>query len=589
MRRILPALFTVIFTCGLVAVFVLPPNMLQDFSHSALATFLFVSNIYFWESTDYFDVAADYRVLLHTWSLAVEEQYYVFWPLLLMWVSKYSRRLLIAAVAALFLVSLVASIAMPDTMVKANFYLIPTRTWELMCGALLALRLVPQWGSVRIRELAAATGMVLLLVPMVVYDSATPFPGATALLPCIGTAVVLHFGQGTRIGRALSLGPVVFVGLISYSLYLWHWPILAFLRITYGTVELPVDAVFVAVTMSFVLATLSWRFVERPFRNRNQISRRGVFSSSGVGFAVGVLACVITIGAAGFPARYPEPLLSTIAGTEDIEENRLPCMGRLPDQGLCRIGTEGEDVSVLFWGDSHAGALISTADVLLQSSGKAGVIASHNACAPLLDVRRRHVNWPSCAKFNSALVEFVESEDAAIDTVILAGRWALNATGERAHGEAGLPVRLVSTTGFTAETQAELFGRGLEVLVARLRRSGIRVVILGGVPEIGWSVPTTVAVRQKMGLPPPTAPTLEDVLERNAEADAELARIANTHGADLIPIAPLLCRPACQVMDGGRPVYLDDDHLTAHGARSVLGAKLVGSVWPPIDLNGPTN
>jgi hypothetical protein len=214
-------------------------------------------------------------------------------------------------------------------------------------------------------------------------------------------------------------------------------------------------------------------------------------------------------------------------------------------------------------------------DRALKSANLGGILAAHVACAPLLGVRRLAPDWRSCTRFTDAVLQMLEAEEPAIETVIIAARWALNTTGERMPGEGGSNVALVAAQSGEAPGNAILVERGLSSLLDRLRLADRRVILLGGVPEIGWLVPQTLVTRLRLGLQPPTAPEISDVRLRNREADAILARLAERPGVDFVPIAPLLCNPRCPVLAGDRAVYRDDNHLTVYGASNILGPKIL--------------
>ena len=584
-RRILPALFTVMGTSFALAWLVAMPEAFTEFAHSAAATALFVSNVYFWQSTDYFSAAAEYRPMLHTWSLAVEEQFYIFFPWLLVLLLWWNRAWLRVTVGLLIVVSLAGSILGTRLEPLAAFYLLPTRGWELLFGVVLALNLVPAWSDQRLREAAALAGLAMILLAVALFDAATPFPGAAALLPCLGTALIIHAGIGaeSRVGRLLSMPGLVFIGLISYSLYLWHWPVLAFLRLGYGSVELPRPVALTAVALSILLAFVSWRYIERPFRVPGRISRARIFGLAGSGTAAALALGLLVSTQQGMPWRIDSATWALAATAQDRLHIRQTCMNKFPEEGLCVIGRPGVEPSVLLWGDSHAGALMSAVEVALYAAGLSAYVGSHSACAPLLGVRRTDAyEADDCVRFNLALIEMVDTPVGQIDTVILAGRWPLNVTGERAPGEDGRPATLVSLddSGSAAADNATIFQRGLEAVVVRLRGRGLRVVILGGVPEIGWDVPPLLASRLRLGIPLPAVPTLDDVKQRHAAADEILARIAREQGAEVVPLAPLLCQPDCRVLAQNLPLYADDDHLSIHGGRAMLGPQLVGKIWP---------
>ncbi len=266
-RRILPALFAVVAAAAVAALFLLFPADLRRFGESVAATALFVSNFDFWQQSGYFDAGAEAKPLLHTWSLAVEEQFYLLFPLLLGLFRSAGRRGLLLLAGGLALASFGFGLWAVRAYPAMAFYLAPARVWELMLGAILALAEVPRpprW----IAEALSLLGLALLAVAVFAFSPDTPMPGANALLPCLGAALLIYAnGAGdTLAARGLSLRPMVFAGLISYSLYLWHWPVFVFARYL-RVAPLGAAETLALIALSVGLAVLSWRFVERPFRD----------------------------------------------------------------------------------------------------------------------------------------------------------------------------------------------------------------------------------------------------------------------------------------------------------------------------------
>lgn len=267
-RRLLPALFTVMAVCVPFAWVWMLPSQLKDFSQSLVATSLFSSNILFWLESGYFDAAAEQKPLLHTWSLAVEEQFYLVYPLFLASIWALGRNRLIGVLFACAFVSLLLSEWASRTQPDANFYLAPFRLWELMVGALAAIVLrqwnIPPNGSL------AFLGLLLILGAVFGFHETTPSPSLVTVLPVLGTACIILFaGPTTWITRVLSLKPLVGIGLISYSAYLWHQPLFAFARIR--MFETPSMLMLLLLSMlSIVLAYLTWRWIERPFRAQHR-------------------------------------------------------------------------------------------------------------------------------------------------------------------------------------------------------------------------------------------------------------------------------------------------------------------------------
>ncbi|MCP4923786.1 MAG: acyltransferase, partial [bacterium] len=277
-RRILPALFTVIISCFIAGWFFLLPGDYKELGDSALAQSFFVSNVFFWRKVGYFATAAETKPLLHTWSLSVEEQFYIFFPLLLLVFSKFcSRKNLLKFVMAGLVLSLTLCIWIQHSKIAfelspiwfdnagAAFYLLPTRMWELLIGA--ALTFSPIALNFNRRATFGVFGIFGILTAIVFYNDQTIFPGYTALLPCMGAALILWSNERkvNIVGRFLSLKPLNFIGKISYSLYLWHWPLLAFPQYWLDR-KLSILEACLALTITFFLSILSLKYIEMPFR-----------------------------------------------------------------------------------------------------------------------------------------------------------------------------------------------------------------------------------------------------------------------------------------------------------------------------------
>ena len=307
-RRILPALFFVLGITTVAAVCILLPYELANYGKNQVGVILFVSNVLLWMDVNYFAGAAELNPLLHTWSLAVEEQFYIIFPLVLVILWRWRM----AAVWTALVLGLIGSLMLADILSTrsqaANFYLLPTRAWELLIGALLALwvRRYKQPSGL-VAEGLGLVGLAAIMLSVIIFDKATPFPSIYALLPVLGTAAVIVGATSTTLaGRILSLRPVVWIGLISYSAYLWHQPVFAFAR-TLNSTETPAAWLMLILGLvSLGLAWITWAFVEHPFRRRGRFSRRQIFSWSCL--TGGMLACVglALFQFQGLPQRYPE-------------------------------------------------------------------------------------------------------------------------------------------------------------------------------------------------------------------------------------------------------------------------------------------
>ncbi|SMP00149.1 Peptidoglycan/LPS O-acetylase OafA/YrhL, contains acyltransferase and SGNH-hydrolase domains [Thalassovita litoralis] len=320
LRRIIPALLGVLFVTVAAFQFIALPDQAQSAAESGIAALLSLSNFWFWRESGYFAPAAELFPLLHTWSLAVEEQFYLIFPIVLIVFWKLRLRIgmvLVLGALATFAIGLWLSFNKPSV----AYYLLPARAWELLVGAVIASGVFPPVKTPALREALSATGLGMILLSIFTIRSDMIFPGWVALLPCLGAAVVIHTGgQSWVANRILAARPMVFVGLLSYSLYLWHWPILALLRVRSGSIHLDPTPAIGAVILTFLFAWLSWRYVESPFRNRKTMTSKRMAAYLG-GASVAVLGLAgLSIMMSGFPqrlaapSRSPAPQVGKVAG-----------------------------------------------------------------------------------------------------------------------------------------------------------------------------------------------------------------------------------------------------------------------------------
>jgi len=549
--RIFPALFAMLAACAAVAWATMLPGEFAAFARSTFATALFSSNLFFWRESGYFAPAAHSIPLLHTWSLAVEEQFYLFWPLILMAVPGAGRRWLPWLAGAIAAASFAFAAWQLPRDSAAAFYLIPARTWELMAGALLAWVPARAFASRALREAAALAGLAAILLAVKTYNQDTPFPGPAALLPVAGAAAILAAGASgaTWAGRLLSLRPLAFIGAISFSLYLWHWPVIVFSQ-TVLYLEQTVAVRCGIVAVSLVLAVASWRFVETPFRARGSAAwpARLVLRRAALVIAVFLASSSLTVAARGFPDRF-DASQQAIGAYEDYAGDKAyragSCFVVQPgdpfDAATCLARVPGRR-SLLIVGDSHAAhlwpglhAAAGTDVSVLQ--------ATATGCRPVLaPVSARE---PACrAFFRNLFVDWLPNHP--VDVVVLAGRW-----------------------------QAPDLAL-LDATVAQLQGHAGRIVVVGPVPQYAAALPRLLVKALRSN---DSGSVARGLVRAEFELDAQMRELVSRTPARYFSMIDDLCRDgSCRGYAApGIPMQFDYGHFTVEGSR-VAGADLMATL-----------
>lgn len=539
-RRLFPALFAMFAAC-MVATFLLAfPSEARDAGRSMLGSLFFVSNILFYHSSGYFAQQKNLiNPLLHTWSLSVEEQFYVLFPIVVFALRRFSSRVRIGALAALAAASLAASAWMVREDAPAAFYLVQFRAWELLMGSLLAIGAVPPLTRRWHAELVGAAGVALVLAGIELFSPATPFPGLAALLPCLGTAAVLHSGRATTTltARCLSWRPLRFIGLISYSLYLWHWPVIVFYR---AFREPDQWQKLGLIALCLVLAALSWRFIEQPFRVRRRQARIGrTLGFTGAAMAATAILAVV-LGPASravwhVPPRAERVLAYTrykadaelragtcflYSGANDFAAfDRHRCLALKPDRP-----------NVLIIGDSHAADLWSGLSARYPDINFLQATAS--GCKPVLAATGER----RCTE----LMRFVFRRFLPVhplDGVILSAQWAAS------------DAPLVKAT------------------VAALKRDAGTIYVFGPIVEYTEPLPRILA----LGIEQQVASEAKFAARHRKSAPAKIDHVfAETLAGGpgtYRSIYHTLCHQGCAVWaKPDVPLQFDTDHMTRAGS-----------------------
>ena len=431
LRRIAPASLVVTVATLIAGLFILMPNDLVPLAKATIAQQTMLTNVYEWRNVGYFDTHRP-RPLLHMWSLAVEEQFYLFYPLLFVCLPMHRRGLVRGILWGAMVVSLVLSVyATSYRAGMAGFFLLPFRAWELLLGGLAALEMPRRpLGAARANALALL-GLGLIVVPCITYSEQMQFPGLAALPPCLGACFLIFAGTHDRtlVGRILSSRVAVAIGLISYSLYLWHWPLLVYASYGPGGAT-PVGVTVMLSVASFVLAWLSWRWIETPFRHG--MRSIGFAEALRIVVAAAIVLIITSVAiqrGAGLPGRYPARAEVYFQPTEsDRHDQTFQTMveARSPDLLLRKFdGTTaaGSPVDCLVWGDSHSAASLGLLGELFEEHGIRGAWATRNAHYPLLGTTRP---MPSFAR--KPWIEWADDVVARVRTdriknVILVADW----------------------------------------------------------------------------------------------------------------------------------------------------------------------
>lgn len=575
-RRILPALFSMIAITAGVAWFLLMPKEFEYFAGSVKAAALFTSNILFQRESGYFDIAAEMKPLLHTWSLSIEEQFYIIFPITLFAAHKFARKHLFTILLAVMLVSFAASSWAAFRSPEKAFYLLQFRIWELLTGSLVALVPRPNYPP-GLPKYLGFLGIAGILLAVFLYSSDTPFPGLYAAVPCLSTALVIHAHCSDGVpALLLNNRASIFVGRISYSLYLWHWPLIVFFRYMVGH-DLTIMNSLQVVVLSFALAYLSWRFIEQPARYGVWLSSRTViFGLSGSAVLAAVTFGFTVQKLEGIPQRLPEEVYQLYAATYDKSPFfSEKCFANSDGKGLaardvgegklCTIGASDKNkIQFLVWGDSHAAAIAPAIDAAARQRGTSGLFAGRASCPPLPEADfgpPAAVN--RCKGYNAAVMDLIQRE--RFPFVFLVGYWPkyvhrAELPGEGIYFDAAMAPNL---TDWSAPVHASL-----RTTINRLAQQGTRVILVMDVPEMGRDVPEALARAKMTGESLDVAPSLEYTRKRQALARQVLTDSARESGSLLVdPMKSLCDATKCHVIVAGKVLYQDGDHLSRQGAE----------------------
>ena len=577
-RRLAPAYVAMALVSFAAAWVVLLPFEFREFGKGLIAATLYLANVLFYRQSGYFDTGAEDKVFLHTWSLSVEEQFYIVLPVLLLLLAR-NRALVIAVLGGLFLASLTASITATPNNPTAAFYLFQYRAWELLAGVLLAIyghQTAHHW---RFHGALSWAGIALIFGSVVFISADRGFPGYQALFPVAGTVLILLNGRDDNvINRLLSARIPVAIGLISYSLYLWHWPVLVLSRSYFdGYAGVAEPAFWMAV--SLLLAALSWRFVERPFRGAAMPSARAVFSTAGLAsFTLLALGSGVYL-TQGMPARFDRQVRVHINASADFLQDfsrcKIAASGPFAGLEICPIGPESDRPEVLIWGDSHLRAYYEGIAQVARETDVPALVVWHAGCPPLFGVQK-HETAATPAEDAACNAANITLQSAMADTtdikrILLVGRWSYYAQGS------GYGIDSANKIILTGED----FATAATATINELARRFDEVFVLRQAPEIPQYDSRVIARRLAHGDLSDEGALAEIITVSRADLQARIAlgeapfRALDGKNMTFLDPWPMLCDASqCSAIQDGQGLYFDNNHITNTAARRLRGLFL---------------
>ncbi len=561
-RRLAPAFVVMALFSGLAAYFILLPFEFREFGKALIAATLYFSNIIFYRQSGYFDGAADEKLLLHTWSLSVEEQFYIFLPITFLLLVRW-RRHIPKLLAGVFIASLAANILLTPQSPTATFFLFPFRAWEMLAGVLLAIHGQKIGKNWRHGVWPSLLGLMLVLGGIVLIEPGAGFPGWQVLAPVAGTALLLWNGRDDNpVNRILSARLPVFIGLISYSLYLWHWPVMVlskYYRDGYGRFE-----TLFWIALALGLATLSWRFVERPVRLSHL---KGWPLVGAVAVASGSL---LALGGAvylqnGMPDRFNAKTRMHIDASADFLQDWSRCYrpetGPFTGVEICPIGPDGPP-EVLVWGDSHVRAFQAGVSLAAMEHTRPGLLIWHAGCPPLFGVSKTEsaatpLEDATCTDTLQRIRSTLQQQPT-IRKLLVIGRWAYYANGQG--------------VGNDAQNNIQLHGKDFSSAVrdtfTELARQFDRVFVLRQVPEIPEYDSRKLARLLAHGrldtaeLARLTTVPKSQVLQRVAKSEPVFNALAAKGKIRLIDPWDMFCTgDTCSAIRNGKALFFDNNHV----------------------------
>lgn len=569
-RRILPALIMLCLPLIVAGWFLLSPEGYRMLATHAITAVLFVSNIRFNREAGYFDVDSHEKLLLHTWSLSVEWQFYLLFPLILVLVWKLwpNKKAFVASLIILFTASLATSVVLTSSKPSAAFFLLPSRAWEMIAGGLVFM-LAPSIQHERAKKLLEASGLALILLAITLCDANTPWPGSMAIIPVTGAMLVLasvresSLWTGTRVAQWL--------GTTSYSLYLWHWPFSAFL--VYRGYEGQPTAIFIALILTGVCTWLSWRYIEEPVRHslgrssRRRAARLLLLAATCVAATGGVIRV-----AEGVPSRLPEQVTAVFAEANNKNPLRDKCHVD-GDETVPECTYGGDKLGVIVIGDSHAASVVRSAEKALPSDDLHVLDWTIKGCRTISQVKRRGNIAHNCGDFVQKAIE--KSHKLPSDApILIVNRLSWTFNGESELGREYVTEKPLEFLKHPYDNRSpeyiEEMTRGV-VKTACAFAQDRPTYMLRPFPEMKVDVPRFMGRALLRGEKRRLSISVDEYEQRHALAMAAQDLAAQKCGVKILDLRPYLCEDGrCWGDRDGMPIYYDADHPSERGAALLI-------------------
>lgn len=585
-RRIIPALLFTILWCFPLAWLFLSPVDFKDFSQSIVASLGSVSNFLFWHEADYFDTSTKLKPLIHTWSLAIEEQFYFIYPPLVVIIWRFFKNQLAIVLSSLVVISLITAHISTMYSQDTSFYLLHTRAWELLAGAWIGYFSLQNPVKFRSAHVYFQfVGVLLLIIPVLFYDEGTHHPGLATTIPVLGAMILLLYGASeSPLRRLFSNRFSVGVGLISYSLYLVHQPVFSFAN-HLSIAELTREDYLVLILVSFMLAFVSYKLVETTFRNKNLVSNK-LFYPVTV-FVALVLTAVGLAGhvSGGYPARFDSSFNPIFAAQKNIEPtvDGVQCHGTFPET-LCVIGASNNDSpNWALIGDSHAGSFGHALDEMLKEIGASGFQLTTGGCSYAISLVKDGAN---CLEVNDQVRQKILSSN--IKNIVLAGRYVRNL--ELAgfdNREGGIEPTNQDSSFFplvysSEQERRDLILKSYSSSIEELVNADKNIFLVYPIPEVGWDVPRQKFKLRLQGLDKQITTSSERYYERSITVINIFDNIPDSGNLFRIRPDEMFCdQPIpgrCVTEIDDNLLYFDDDHLTTFGTKFIVQQILNSSL-----------